>query len=422
MDLFNLPLLNEFMETADLKDREKVEWTLEHEKTVSERYFSGYAHWFQEEGFAEALATIPYTFVCDDHDIFDGYGSYPAAQQGSPVIQNIGRIGYRFYLLFQHHTTFQRAFQDSLFPENKGYNWIKQFGSNTLVLALDNRSSRTEYTIINEDCWTSIWNTLETRLQDSPTPIRHLYIVATVPVVYPRLLAVDNAMEAISKLQSVGRKVFGPLIKCILPEKEEKVFLGGVGHGAVMHRLRGSFGQPDLRDDLMDEWTHPNHLEERNRMVERLQQIAEEKRVRVTFLSGDVHICGVGRFRTEGSDVVPDLLGENVRMDSKAMYQVISSAIVNSPGPDLVVSLLHSNPRVISPKVTKLPNTVEEMFELFEKDVDGKILKHKRLLPRRNWSCFETQENGSYKVEIHVENMNHAEESVVYGFSIPELV
>ena len=41
---------------------------------------------------------------------------------------------------------------------------------------------------------------------------------------------------------------------------------------------------PELYDDLLDEWTHAAHIEEPNRTVLRFQRIAEEKKVRTTFL------------------------------------------------------------------------------------------------------------------------------------------
>jgi hypothetical protein len=38
------------------------------------------------------------------------------------------------------------------------------------------------------------------------------------------------------------------------------------------------------------------HKRERNTLVERLQEFAAEKQIRITILSGDVHLAAVGRF------------------------------------------------------------------------------------------------------------------------------
>jgi hypothetical protein len=41
----------------------------------------------------------------DDHDIIDGWGSYPEDLQTSPVFSTIGSKGYWWFLLFQSTST-----------------------------------------------------------------------------------------------------------------------------------------------------------------------------------------------------------------------------------------------------------------------------------------------------------------------------
>lgn len=53
------------------------------------------------------------TMTWDDHDIFDGWGSYPDTIQNCPVFQGCFHAAKRFYLLFQQHTTAERASQDT---------------------------------------------------------------------------------------------------------------------------------------------------------------------------------------------------------------------------------------------------------------------------------------------------------------------
>lgn len=53
-------------------------------------------------------------------------------------------------------------------------------------------------------------------------------------------------------------------------------------------------GQVELLDDLGDHWCAGPHKHERNQLVEKLQELVLEKRVRISFISGDVHACGVG--------------------------------------------------------------------------------------------------------------------------------
>jgi phosphodiesterase/alkaline phosphatase D-like protein len=54
---------------------------------VEQYYFGHYMHHFADPPFAAALAQIPFVFSWDDHDIFDGWGSYPEYLQQSAVFQ-----------------------------------------------------------------------------------------------------------------------------------------------------------------------------------------------------------------------------------------------------------------------------------------------------------------------------------------------
>jgi hypothetical protein len=44
-------------------------------------------------------------FVWDDHEIFDGFGSYPPELQNCPTFQGAYHQARWTYLLFQHHVT-----------------------------------------------------------------------------------------------------------------------------------------------------------------------------------------------------------------------------------------------------------------------------------------------------------------------------
>lgn len=78
---------------------------------------------------------------------------------------------------------------------------------------------------------------------------------------------------------------------------------------------------------LLDEWCHEAHIEERNRILGRLQDFAKQRSIRVTFLSGDVHCAAFSMFRSDKH--VRHKLHLKPENDHRLMYQVISSAIVN---------------------------------------------------------------------------------------------
>lgn len=106
------------------------------------------------------------------------------------------------------------------------------------------------------------------------------------------------------------------------------------------HKLLGLGGQvnkfnqaSELLDDLNDHWCANVHKKERNWLVLECQRLALEMHVRITFLSGDVHLAAVGCLFTKqkkggaGGQVVKP---EN---DHRYMLNIVTSAIVNTPPP-----------------------------------------------------------------------------------------
>lgn len=59
-----------------------------------------------------------------------------------------------------------------------------------------------------------------------------------------------------------------------------------------------------------------------------MQEFSKVKRIRVTFLSGDVHCAAVGVFKTlvTGKEVALD-----AAHDHRYMLNIVTSAIVNTP-------------------------------------------------------------------------------------------
>ncbi len=91
---------------------------------------------------------------------------------------------------------------------------------------------------------------------------------------------------------------------------------------------------PDLVDDLVDEWPNRLHRQERRAMLEWLQSFALHRRVRVSFISGDSHCAAVGR--------VCSTKGERGGVhDERMMVNVTSSAIVNKPPPKGLIAAWH---------------------------------------------------------------------------------
>lgn len=134
-----------------------------------------------------------------------------------------------------------------------------------------------------------------------------------------------------------------------------------------------------------DHWTGKHLKSERTWLVEDLQDLAAEKSVRVTILSGDVNLAAIGQFYSNTSlDVSKD-------RDYRYMPNVISSGIANMPETELISDMLNKRNTVHHMD----SNTDEDMIPIFTEDVDGKPRNNKRLLPRRNWCSIREYLPGS---------------------------
>lgn len=84
-------------------------------------------------------------------------------------------------------------------------------------------------------------------------------------------------------------------------------------------------------------------------------------------------------------------LGIRKDRDHRYMPNIISSAIVNTPPPDVTADILNKRNKTHHFD----PDTDEDMISMFLHDVDGKSRNNKRLLPRRNWCSIREYHPGS---------------------------
>jgi hypothetical protein len=287
----------------------------------------------------------------DDHDIFDGAGSYPPLLHDSPMMMGLFLAAQKMRLLFQHHTTMEKAREHQMFG-HQGYNFFARCGPKLAVIGADQRTERDTETVQHEKSWEMIFDKLENDLED----VEHLIVLFPVPFSFVRIRIAETIFEHLKNLPNKVRRV--PPVK----------------------QTNSIFGLPELYDDLLDEWTHEAHIEERNRVLLRFQQIAEEKKVRITYFSGDVHCCGISRFQTSGSHRPSPI------NDAKLMYQIISSAIVNMPPSKMAIRVAHR----FKTKWDPVDNTEEEVIDFFERRPEnGRKAFHKKFRPNRNWCYFE---------------------------------
>ncbi|KAI9294514.1 hypothetical protein K502DRAFT_292235 [Neoconidiobolus thromboides FSU 785] len=389
-DVFLGQGLKSWLDIPSRKERDRIVFSSYVEQEIMDYYFNNYCIWFTNGTFGKAAATIPYSMVIDDHDIFDGFGSYPERMMNSPYFQGIKRCAMKFYLLFQHHTTDKLAEKDNYFGV-QSYTWLKNFGPKTSIIGIDNRSERSLNQCLSKESYEQIFRKL---YQEVPNTCKHLMIILGIPIVYPRLSEAEGVLGTLSTVQ-------------------HKLNLHKVFHKTgAMSQMVNQFGQPELLDDLCDHWTASEHLQEREEFIVKLQAFAKAKSIRISFLAGDVHLAAAGYFSSSDKSL-------QVINDFRHMTQIVSSAIVNLPPPDMVVKMLHVNS-----KEYKLDNfTVEDMYTLFKKDVNEEVMVGKeKCYNRRNW-CKVIQDNFNDQVHfsIMVESEDH-KYTVPYTVSVLPLI
>ncbi|TVY47271.1 Uncharacterized protein LOCC1_G002092 [Lachnellula occidentalis] len=389
-----IPLLKQWLAMSGKDNRRSAAWTARHEEDVSHAYFHYYSSHFDQPYLREAFAQIPHILQIDDHDIFDGFGSYPEYMQNSNMFKNIGRIGIEMYLLFQHHTTLEilrnvSTDTDLFTITGSGWHFVKFLGPAVVVVGPDCRSERNQRQVLAGPTYQGIFPKVATL----PPSVQHCIWMVSVPVIYPRL----DTVESIAHTMATGKKavtgtynLLGKVTSSVagVVGGKDAVASGfsqvkkAVGKSGLMGGVLNTFGDIDIADELRDMWTHESKDLERTYLIRTLQGIAHQKGIRMTFLSGDVNCCGAGLVHDPSHP-----------SDHKTMYQIISSAVVAAPPPSYVLKMLHNNKPLYVPangqKTTnQVSDTKEDMMEIFQTDTNGGPREMKKLMGRRNYVAF----------------------------------
>ena len=251
--------------------------------------FAGFylERWNQPET-AALLASVPSVMMWDDHDIIDGWGSHPCELHGSPVFQGLFEVARSAFELFQRQML--GAPPPATLNAQTAHNSAYRFGS-TGLLVLDLRSERrprSETTdaagrrtvladqVMSPASWSAVYAWLDAQL--AAGDLRHLLVMSSIPVMHPSFEQLETMLGA-------------------LPAIEE------------------------LEDDLRDHWTSHPHQAERLRLVRRLLD-ASARGLRVTVLSGDVHVAAIGVIESDRSDLLPE---------ARSLTQLTSSGVTHPP-------------------------------------------------------------------------------------------
>jgi hypothetical protein len=271
-------------------------------RAVERFYAELYAARFAQAEVAEALASMPTLMMWDDHDIFDGWGSYSPEEQASPVFQTIFAAARGAFALFQLQT--DPAAPAARIPGQPAFNALLRFETGA-VLVLDLRSERSQQQILSPESWNAVLAAV-----DATQGLTHLLVMSSIPVLHPDMSFVERAFD-------------------LLP------------------------GQQGNEDDLHDQWLSYNHKTERLRFIHRLLDFAEAKGTRVTIVSGDVHVAALGVIQSQRRPV------RHVGAD--AITQLTASAIVHPPPARVVRYFLEQ----IGSQAQEIDRDIEGTMQVF---------------------------------------------------------
>ncbi|KAI5956318.1 hypothetical protein KGF54_000793 [Candida jiufengensis] len=415
--------LQEWLEMKNPLKKRSVPATEDVIKEFNKYYLHHYMDWFGkgfwkgknsnvlESLFPLAMSQIPSLNIYDDHDIIDGFGSYHDSTMSAPIFTEVGNVAYKYYMLFQHQMNPEEKLhlQDPSwllgsktgpFIKQKNHSVFTRLGKEIALLGLDCRTERKLKQVVDPSTYKIVFQELNKKLETNGE-VKHLLVMLGVPIFYPRLVWLEWLLT--STALAPARK---------LAQK-----------GLINKGLVNEFdGDVEVLDDLNDHWCSKYHKKERNKLVKDLMEFGASKGIRITILSGDVHLCCIGRMKSKyhnhpnahlikGSEIIKqqnqDLL-QNPEHDPRLIFNVISSAIVNAPPPDAMATLL--NKRSGEHHFNK--DTTEDIVPIFKKDVDGSSRNNHRFLNKRNWSdlvlakqsidykhLFNSEQNGETPVD-----------------------
>lgn len=162
-------------------------------------YLDRYMMWFSQGLFGLASSQIPMINMYDDHDIIDGFGSYPHHFMKSPVFSGLGNVAFKYYLLFQHQSipdetdnepSWCLGVKPGPYINQLSRSLFVSLGARVALLAIDARTERTREEVMHPDTWGKLMDRCYEDIVKGKT--QHLLVLLGVPIAYPRLVWLEN--------------------------------------------------------------------------------------------------------------------------------------------------------------------------------------------------------------------------------------
>jgi hypothetical protein len=193
-------LFQEWLEIRNPTHKHTAALTPQMQDEFESFYLERYCMWYSQGLFGLANSQIPMVNMYDDHDVFDGYGSYPHHNMNSPVFRGLGAVAFKYYMLFQQQSVLDEteATEPSWVLGAKPGPYIGELsrsifvsvGAKAGLIAIDARMERTEHDVVSDKTWEKIMNRLYAELRRGQ--VEHLLVLLGVPIAYPRMVWLEN--------------------------------------------------------------------------------------------------------------------------------------------------------------------------------------------------------------------------------------
>jgi hypothetical protein len=320
------PALSEWSRLS-WRDRLDRPFTPEMAAEAEDFYVGHYLRLWRQAEIAALFATVPSVMMWDDHDIFDGWGSHPEERHACPVYQGVYAVARQCFSLFQMGmdpaAPVEACWGAELGSFSQGYRMGK-----VGLLVLDLRSERRLDRVLSDRTWAELPGWL-----DRFAGAQHLLVMSSVPLAFVNLHAVERIVNA-------------------LP------------------------GQAALEDDLRDQWRSYVHEAEWLRLLRLLGDVSVRRRLRITILSGEVHLGHAGIVRGPGHE----------------LRQLTASGIAHPPPGRMYVEVLE-----------RLARGVETVRDGLTIELPAFTRTGRRFIRNRNWLELAPEEDGRLVAHWHVE-------------------
>ena len=178
----------EWSKSRNAHHKHNAAFTAEMQEELEKFFLNRYAMWFSQGMFGMANSQIPMVNVWDDHDIVDGFGSYPDHTMRSPVMSGVGNVAFKYYMLFQHQSTpledersepsWLLGYEKGPYITERSRSLFMRLGRRTAFLGLDCRTERMRDEIMSQETWDLVFERLRREIRKGET--QHLIVMLGV--------------------------------------------------------------------------------------------------------------------------------------------------------------------------------------------------------------------------------------------------